>query len=117
VLIKKEVFEKIGLLDKNYFAYWEDVDFCQRAKRTGFKVVYAPNAIIWHKNASSSGRPGSVTHMYYQTRNRLIFGFCYASLRTKMALFRESLRFLISGGVKRKAVWDFYLGKLGRGEI
>ena len=117
VLIKKEVFEKIGLLDKKYFAYWEDTDFCQRAKRAGFKVVYAPNAILWHKNASSSGRPGSVTHVYFQTRNRLLFGFRYASLRAKLALFRESLKFLMEGGIRRKAVLDFYLGKFGEGEI
>lgn len=109
MLVKREVFEKIGLLDKKYFLYLEDLDFCERAKRAGFKIIYAPKAVLWHKNAASSGRPGSPMHQYYQTRNRLLFGFRYASLRTKLALFRESLRFLVHSGVRRKGVLDFYL--------
>ena len=114
ILIKKEVLEKIGFLDKKYFLYYEDVDFCQRARMAGYKIVYAPKAVIWHKNAASSDKPGSKIHVYYQTRNRLIFGFRYANFRAKMALFRESLKFLIQNGIKRKAVLDFYLGKFGQ---
>ncbi len=113
MMLKREVFERIGLFDKRYFLYWEDNDFCQRAKRAGFKVVYVPQASMWHKNASSSDKPGSTTHQYYQTRNRLLFGMKYGQLRTKFALFRESLRFLLAGGIKQQAVSDFYLRKFG----
>lgn len=38
MIIKKEVFDRIGLFDENYFMYYEDVDFCYRAKKAGFKV-------------------------------------------------------------------------------
>ncbi|MDP3998644.1 MAG: glycosyltransferase family 2 protein [bacterium] len=117
MLVKREVFKTTGLLDKKYFLYYEDTDFCQRARRAGYKILYTPKAIVWHKNAASSDKPGSPTHVYYQTRNRLLFGFLYASLRTKMALFRESLRFLLEGGIKRKAVLDFYRGKFGQGRF
>ena len=111
MMIKKKVFDKIGFLDKKYFLYLEDVDFCIRAKQTGFKIVYTPKAHLWHKNASSSEKPGSKIHLYYQTRNRLYFGLKYAPTRSKLALFRESIKFIINNGIKRKACLDFYFNK------
>lgn len=117
MMVKREIFEKVGLLDKKYYLYYEDVDFCERAKRCGYKVAYVPKAIVWHKNAGSSGKPGSPVHEYYQTRNRLLFGFRYASFRSKLALFRESLKFLLRSGVRRKAIIDFYSGNFGKGSF
>lgn len=54
MMIKKEVIEKIGLFDENYFMYIEDIDFCKRAKNAGFEILYDPNAKIWHKLMASS---------------------------------------------------------------
>ncbi|MCK4404044.1 MAG: glycosyltransferase family 2 protein [candidate division Zixibacteria bacterium] len=48
LLTKREVFEKIGLLDELFFMYVEDVDFCYRAKNAGFSVYYFPNVEIVH---------------------------------------------------------------------
>lgn len=116
MMIKKEVFEKIGLLNQKYFLYYEDADFSIRAKKRGYKIIYEPKAIIFHKNAASTGGSGSELQDYYITRNRLYFGLKYSSARTKTALFRESLR-LVRGGRRwqRKAVKDFYRGKMGKG--
>jgi len=115
MLVKREVFEKIGLLDEKYFLYWEDVDFCQRAKRSGFKVVYVPGAKLWHANAGSSAVGGSL-HDYYLTRNRLLFGWRYAPWRVKLSLFREAVRLLLTGRRWQKiGLRDFFLQKLGRG--
>jgi len=114
ILIKKEVFEKIGLLDNKYFLYWEDNDFCQRAKKAGFKVCFAPGAVIWHKNASSSGGAGKQTSVYYQTRNRLIFAFKYAPTRAKIAVLKEGIKYLFLGTKwQRRAIKDFLLLKFG----
>jgi hypothetical protein len=49
LMARREVFEKIGLIDPIYKAYAEDVDFCWRAKRAGFRIVYEPKAVLWHK--------------------------------------------------------------------
>lgn len=107
MMIRREVFHKIGSLDEKFFAYLEDVDFCLRAKHAGYKLLYVPRSIVWHKNAGSSG-VGSDTHQYYMTRNRLIVGFRYAPSRTKLALVREAVRFIIRGpAIRRKAVIDF----------
>ncbi|MCX6816769.1 MAG: glycosyltransferase family 2 protein [Candidatus Beckwithbacteria bacterium] len=117
VLIKKEVFVKIGLLDPAYFLYWEDADFSHRAQLAGFRQVFVPQSRIWHKSSGSSGS-GSQLHDYYITRNRLVFGFKYASLRTKFALLRQSLKQLLNGRPgEKKGVLDFYLHRLGKGSV
>jgi GT2 family glycosyltransferase len=46
LLVRREVFERTGLLDERYFCYMEDVDFCLRAARDGFRIRYAP-AVRW----------------------------------------------------------------------
>jgi len=117
ILIKREVFDTIGFLDPQYFLYWEDADFSQRARLAGFTQYYQPKAVIWHKSSGSSGS-GSTLHDYYLTRNRLIFGFKYAPFRTKLALLRQSLKLLFTGRPgERKGITDFYLLKRGKGEL
>ncbi len=117
MMIKPDVLKKIGLFDNDYFLYLEDADLCQRAKNAGYKLWYEPSGSVWHKNAASSGKPGSSLHIYYQTRNRLMFGYKYAGIRTKFALLRESLKDLSGGGIKAKAVMDYYFRRWGRGTI
>jgi GT2 family glycosyltransferase len=115
MFVKREVFGKIGLLDQRYFLYWEDVEFCQRAKKAGFKIIFSPQAKIWHFNAGSSVVGGHLQD-YYITRNRMLFGMKYAPLRSKSALFRESLRLLFTGRRWQKiGIKDFYLKKFGKG--
>ncbi|MDO8487440.1 MAG: glycosyltransferase family 2 protein [Candidatus Curtissbacteria bacterium] len=112
MLIKKEVFEKIGLLDEKYFLYLEDMDFCVRVKKAGFKIKFCPGAILWHKNAVSAGGSGSKLQDYYITRNRLLFAFKYAKPRTKIAVLKQII--LQSGDpLKRKALIDFLTFKFG----
>jgi GT2 family glycosyltransferase len=117
-LIKREVFEKVGLFDEKYFLYYEDNDLSQRAKKKGFKIYFQPKAIMWHLNAGSAGGSGSSLQDYYITRNRLLFGFRYASLRAKIALVRESIKFIIKGRESQKrGALDFYLGIFGKGSF
>lgn len=116
MLIRKEVFEKIGLLDERYFLYYEDNDFSQRVKKGGYKIMYTQKAIIWHKNAGSAGGSGSSLQDYYITRNRLLFGFQYGQIRTRLAFIRESLKLLLFGRPwQRRGIMDFYFRNLGKG--
>ena len=73
MLIKREVLEKVGVFDKRFFLYFEDVDLSVRAKNAGYTIGYCPESVIWHKNAGSSGGAGSSVHNYYIARNRLLF--------------------------------------------
>jgi GT2 family glycosyltransferase len=70
--IKREVAEQIGLLDPRYFIYFEETDWCFRARAHGYKVVVAPQARLWHK-VSATMRQDSPTTTYYMTRNAFLF--------------------------------------------
>ncbi len=48
MMIRREVIEKIGLLDETFWLWYEEVDFCKRAKEAGFKILYTPEARIIH---------------------------------------------------------------------
>lgn len=115
MLVRKEVFEKVGLFDRRYFLYLEDVEFCQRVYKAGFKIVYAPSAKIWHFNAGSS-QVGGDLHDYFITRNRLLFGMKYAPWRTRFNLIQESIKLLLVGREWQKmAVKDYFFRKFGQG--
>ena len=55
VLIRREVFERIGYLDEGYFMYYEDVDFCRRAREAGYGIVNWPGSHVVHLRGQSSG--------------------------------------------------------------
>jgi GT2 family glycosyltransferase len=115
LMTSRTVIKKIGMLDNRYYLYNEDLDYCLRAKKAGYDLRYYPNSKVWHINAGSSGGAGSALHQYYQTRNRLLTAFRYAPARTRLALVRESVRFLLQGtAVQKKAIMDAALGKVGR---
>jgi len=54
-LVRRAVFEKIGDLDPGYRAYFEDADFCVRARRAGYRIRYIPPAHVWHRISASTG--------------------------------------------------------------
>ncbi|MBD3340847.1 MAG: glycosyltransferase [Candidatus Lokiarchaeota archaeon] len=70
MLVRREVFERIGLFDEKYFMYYEDVDFCVRAQAASYRVLYYPDAVIWHNASASSDRS---FRDYYRMRNHLWF--------------------------------------------
>ena len=71
ILIPRRALETVGLLDEEYFAYWEETDWCMRAREKGLRCYYVPNAKIWHKAV----RVQSPTSQYYFLfrRNALMF--------------------------------------------
>jgi GT2 family glycosyltransferase len=72
MLIKREVFTSVGLFDEDYQMYFEDADFCWRARRAGFRIVIAPLATMTHKVSRSTYHAPS-SRIYRQTRGRTIF--------------------------------------------
>jgi hypothetical protein len=55
MLVRREVWEQVGFFDERCFAYYEDLDFCLRARRAGFTIVNVPAARMWHKVAQTAG--------------------------------------------------------------
>jgi len=68
MLVKSEVFKKIGFFEEQYFLYYEDVDFSVRAIQAGFNIKYVPKSIVYHK-----ARTKNQSSEYYQERNYLLF--------------------------------------------
>lgn len=70
MLVKKDIIEKIGLLDPDYFLYFEDTDWCARMIRGGYDLVYVPDAVAWHAVSPLSS---STKKIYYMEKSRIRF--------------------------------------------
>jgi len=70
MLIRREVFETIGLFDEEYFFSFEDIDFCLRARQKGFITIVAGNAVLHHEGSRSMGAASS-QRFYFAARNHL----------------------------------------------
>lgn len=67
----KALWQQLGGFDEGFFpAYWEEVDFCERARQAGRRVVVTPRAVVVHAEASSTGKYSGEFYGYY-LRNRL----------------------------------------------
>jgi GT2 family glycosyltransferase len=75
VLIKKEVFEEVGVMDARYFVYWDDTDFMYRAMKAGMKLECLPGTTLLHKAGSLTGGGDNDTPfaIRYGTRNSIFF--------------------------------------------
>lgn len=73
MLIRTEVFRKIGLIPEDYFLYYEETDFSLKARRAGFNIVVEPKASIIHRVGGSTNPNTSTLYRYYITRNRFLF--------------------------------------------
>lgn len=66
----KEVIEKVGLFDKDYFAYFEETDLCHRVWLAGYSVMTYPSAHVFHKGAQTSARLPSVFVQFHSFKNK-----------------------------------------------
>ncbi len=72
ILIRSTVFQTIGLLEADYFLFWEEADFCMRAKKAGFNIGICNEALLRHK-VSASFIGGSIHKTYFWWRNRFLW--------------------------------------------
>jgi N-acetylglucosaminyl-diphospho-decaprenol L-rhamnosyltransferase len=61
LMIRRKVFEDIGLMDEGYFLYYEEVDYCLQARRAGWPCWYVPQSRVMHISGQSTGVPGGGT--------------------------------------------------------
>lgn len=59
MIVRREVFETAGLMDEDYFLYYEETDFCRAARRTGWECWYLPGARVLHIAGQSTGVSGA----------------------------------------------------------
>lgn len=68
-----KMIEEIGLMEERFFLYFEETDWCLRAQKIGWKVLYVPDSIVFHKESVSTGGKESPMITYYLSRNSLLF--------------------------------------------
>jgi GT2 family glycosyltransferase len=103
MFIEKRVIEDVGPLDPGFFMYYEDCDYCLRTTEAGYKIVYVPMAVMWHKIAK--GTEGDyLTRWQYKVKSMLYFhrkysrfGLPQAVLLTIATISRITVRELWRG--------------------
>jgi hypothetical protein len=111
MLVRREVFERVGLLDEEFFLYFEEVDLCRRARSAGFECWYVPSARAVHLVGRATGVSGPESRLrrrpryWFEARSRyfrkhhgrlykliadLAWALGFASYRVRQRLQRKS---------------------------
>ncbi len=96
VLYRKSILDQIGLLDENFFMYYEDVELSERARKHGYRIVYCPKAIAYHEHAKSS-KEWSPFFIYHSERGRLMHTLFHFPLQV---FFREYVIFSVKAKLR-----------------
>jgi len=129
LLIKRKVVEKIGLMDEDYFLYCEDVDWCLKARKSGFSCLVVLDSKVSHK-VSKNAKIASFSYIYYHTRNGLLLAKRNAPFFVKILAYLNGFLVYLKQVMKliffpKKKIWakaimrgveDFYKGKFGKYE-
>lgn len=73
LLMDRDLFTRVGFFDERFFLYYEDMDYCLRVRRQGYRLRLVPKAKLWHKVSVSSGGAGSVEERYYMAQSSVLF--------------------------------------------
>lgn len=97
MLIKREVFEEVGLMDERYFVYYDDTDFVWRAvKQSSLKLAYIPSSTLRHKESACTGNVGSDFKVRYLGRNSRYFALKnYTGIRKALTILYSDLHTLL----------------------
>jgi GT2 family glycosyltransferase len=128
LLINTNVITKIGLLQEDYFAYWEDTEYSIRTLRAGYKNIICPESIIYHKTILP--QLGFIDrkpyYYYYMVRNKFFFGKKYMPC-TALILDMKYLAYVLdmyskctragameSAAASLAGAWAAFNGKTGK---
>lgn len=128
LLIRRAAWEQVGPFWAPFHSYAEETDWCLRAGRAGWRLIYEPSAAVWHRTSSSLGHD-SPLKVYLIARNQLYLrrrnqeGCWRGGLGLLYALYanlRTWLRYLRLGqGRQARAlalgIWDYWQGRTGPG--
>ncbi len=110
-LIKREVIDHVGFLDGNFFMYYEDVELCIRAWRAGWKIVYAPKSIGYHKHRATTGNNESAFFLNLVERNHIALLVTHFPIIT---VIHETVLFFLRFGI---TMLKFFVFKFKDNEV
>lgn len=127
VVVRRDVFKKIGLWDERYFLYFEDADLSCRASKAGFTILIAEDIVINHEVSASTSKLGAPLLLRYHARNALLFNWKNGPGYIKLALpfwsffviIKQVLKLLVRKNTAEslaigKGVADFWISKFGK---
>lgn len=101
-LISPECLQKIGLLSEDYFLYFEESDYCLKAKRSGFSLAWATDSIIKHDIGSSTGSEHQKGKVPFFTDCLMIRNRIHFAMENGFPLLGVATGLLISLGLRVK---------------
>lgn len=126
ILVRRAVIEQVGALDERFFIYFEETEWCVRARSGGWRLIHVPQAKLWHKGVQRDYKP-KPAFTYYCTRNRFfMLAKHHAPVMAWFIAWEQTLRTMTSWTVKPKwrhmrehrdamwqGMWDFLRGRFG----
>lgn len=109
MMVRRAAIDKAGLMHENYFLYYEEMDWCERVRKAGYKIWVNMQAVIYHKESVSVG-PTSALKEFFMNRNRILFIRRNCDFSTRVVfwpyfIFVVTLRNMMGYIVKRQ--WAF----------
>lgn len=109
MMVRREAIEKAGLMLENYFLYYEEMDWCERIRRSGYAVWVDMQAVIYHKESVSVGAKSALKE-YFMNRNRILFVRRNSPAGARLAFWPYFLFLVLAKnmvGYVRERQWSF----------
>lgn len=133
MLVRAEVFQKVGFMDEDFFLYFEETDWCTYARQAGYRILAVPKSLVWHAVSGTLGTTSPIID-YYMLRNHLRFinrhwrGPQRLSLQARVIIrnIMTIAAFTVrnQGGqrtpkrnARMRALWDAARGRWGKAEL
>ena len=118
LLIKKSLIESVGFFDERFFLYFEDLDYCLRIMRSGWRMKVVPSARLLHKVSLSSGGERAPQERYYNSLSTILYYRKHITKRNFLMIFLFRMvssilwtfRLLFRGQIS--ALWAYWRGLL-----
>ena len=112
LFVKKEVIDKIGLLDEIFFMYFEETEWNFRSKKIGYKNYYVPTTIVYHKVSPNISKKSLLLKQFFLTRNAQILVWKHAKFLDLLIFYLKfsfrNLRIILVSLMNR----EFYVAYL-----
>ena len=121
-MVRTDTFKELNGFDEVYYMYAEEIDFCLKCTRSGYLIVYQPQAVVWHEHAKTM-KSDSLKSLYYLTRNRVYLTKKYLNffnfIRSLIILKYKNIKTILLKCVKRilvfnLAIIDGIFNKMGK---
>lgn len=118
-MIPSSVVKKVGLMDEGYFLYSEDSDYCQRIIDAGYKLMYTPKSVIYHKVSASTGDRSPMQQRYMMRNNLyMIKRYSPTPMKAYLKISWQMFKHIVRGRRNLKPTvegyMDFIKGRVGK---